>query len=85
MVGKINRNPAKIRRVCMTESVYKIIEVVGASKTDWSDAAKNAIETASKTLKDLRVAEVDKLDITVKDGKIENYRVRMKLSFKYHD
>ena len=65
-------------------SVYKIIELVGTSKKSWDDAAKNAIETASKTLKDLRIAEVVKLDVTVEEGKVTAYRSRLNVSFKYH-
>ncbi len=68
----------------MEESVYTIVELVGTSKTSWEDAAKNAVETASKTLEDLRVAEVIKLDMTVENGKITAYRARLNLSFKYH-
>jgi hypothetical protein len=65
-------------------SVYKIIELVGTSKKSWDDAAKNAIETAGKSLKDLRIAEVVKLDVTVEDGKVTAYRSRLNVSFKYH-
>ena len=68
----------------MEDSVYTIIELVGSSKTSWEDAAKNAIETASKSLEDLRVAEVIKLDVTVENGKVTGYRARLNLSFKYH-
>lgn len=64
-------------------SVYKVIEVIGTSKQSWEDAAKNAVETAGRKLRDLRVAEVVKADITVKDGKVQTYRVRVLLSFKY--
>jgi flavin-binding protein dodecin len=67
----------------MTESVYKIIELVGTSRSSWDDAAKNAVETASKTLKDLRIAEVTKLDLKIENGKLVAYRARVKLSFKY--
>lgn len=67
----------------MSESVYKVIELVGTSATSWEDAAKNAVETASKTLKDLRVAEITKLDMKVEGGKVTAYRARVKLSFKY--
>ncbi len=67
----------------MSGSVYKIIELVGTSKESWEDAAKTAIETASQTLRDLRVAEVNRLDVTIKDGKVDSYRVRLTLSFKY--
>ena len=68
----------------MEDSVYNIIELVGTSKTSWEDATKNAIEKASKTLEDLRVAEIVKLDVTVENGKITGYRARVNLSFKYH-
>jgi len=64
--------------------VYKVIELVGSSETSWEDAARLAVETASKTLQDLRVAEVIKQDVTIKDGKIDKYRVRLNVSFKYH-
>jgi len=64
--------------------VYKVIELVGCSDTSWEDAAREAVKTASKTLKDLRIAEVTRQDLTIKDGKVEEYRVRMKVSFKYH-
>jgi hypothetical protein len=68
----------------MAGSVYKIIELVGTSTKSWEDAAKVALETASKTLEDLRVAEVVKQDVTVENGKVTNYRVRLNISFKYH-
>jgi flavin-binding protein dodecin len=64
-------------------SVYKIIELVGTSTSSWADAAANAVKRASKTLRDLRVAEVSKLDIKVGKGGALTYRARMKLSFKY--
>jgi len=63
--------------------VYRVTEIIGTSKTSWEDAAKNAVETASKTLRDLRVAEVRKLDMTVDNGKVSAYRARVSLSFKY--
>ena len=65
------------------DSVYRVIDVVGTSKTSWEDAAKNAVETATKSLRDLRVAEVTKTDVKVEDGKIVAYRTRLQLSFKY--
>ena len=68
----------------MKESVYKIIEIVGTSPKSWEDAAKVAIETAAKTLEDLRVAEVVKQDVTIEKGKVTGYRVRLNISFKYH-
>jgi dodecin len=64
-------------------SVYKIIEIVGTSENSWEDAAKTAVETASKTLKDLRVAEVTKCDLKIEDGKVVAYRARVSVSFKY--
>lgn len=67
----------------MSESVYKVIELVGTSATSWEDAAKNAVETASKSLTDLRVAEITKLDMKVENGKVTAYRTRVNLSFKY--
>jgi len=67
----------------MTDSVYKIIDLVGTSATSWEDAAKNAVETASKSLRELRIAEVTKLDMKVEKGNVVAYRARVKLSFKY--
>jgi hypothetical protein len=66
-------------------SVYKIIEVIGTSPTSWEDAAKQAVETATKSLRDIRIAEVDRLDVRIEGGKVMEYRVRVKLSFKYED
>jgi flavin-binding protein dodecin len=68
----------------MEGSVYKIIEIVGTSPKSWEEAAKGAIETASKTLEDIRVAEVVKQDVTIEKGKVTGYRVRLTISFKYH-
>jgi dodecin len=65
------------------ESVYKVTEIIGTSTTSWDDAAKNAVETASGTLRDLRVAEVVKTDVTIEDGKVSEFRTRLQLSFKY--
>jgi flavin-binding protein dodecin len=67
----------------MDGSVYKIIEVVGTSKTSWEDAAKGAVDTAAKSVEDLRIAEVVKQDVTIENGKVTGYRVRLSLSFKY--
>jgi hypothetical protein len=67
----------------MAESIYKVIELIGTSTKSWEDAAKNAVETASKSLRDLRVAEITKLDLKVEDGKVAAYRARVSLSFKY--
>ena len=65
------------------DSVYRITELVGTSSKSWEDAAANAVKTASKTLRDLRIAEVTKLDIVVEDGGVTLYRARLALSFKY--
>lgn len=67
----------------MSESVYKVIELVGTSTESWEKAAQTAISAAGQSLRDLRVAEVEKLDMKVEDGKITAYRARVQLSFKY--
>ncbi len=67
----------------MAQSVYKIIELVGTSSKSWEDAAKSAVETAAKSLKDLRIAEVSELDMQIDKGKVVTYRARVKVSFKY--
>ncbi len=67
----------------MAESVYKVIELVGSSTESWEKAAKAAVETASKSLRDLRVAEVLELDMQLEDGKVLAYRAKVKVSFKY--
>lgn len=64
-------------------TVYKLVEVIGTSATSWEDAAKNAVETAAKTLRDLRIAEVVKMDMKVEGGKVRAFRTRVLLSFKY--
>ena len=66
----------------MSDSVYKVIELVGTSDESWEKAAQNAVETASKTLKNLRIAEISKLDMKVENGKVIAYRTRVSLSFK---
>lgn len=65
------------------EGVYKIVEVVGSSSTSWEEAARSAVKTASKSLRDLRVAEITKLDVKIDGGKITAFRARLSLSFKY--
>lgn len=67
----------------MAESVYKVIELVGTSPTSWEDAAKQAVETAGKSLRDLRIAEIGQLDMKIENGLVTAYRARVKLSFKY--
>jgi len=69
----------------MSESVYKIIELVGTSSESWEKAAAAAVETAAKTLHDLRIAEVVELDMQLEDGKVRTYRAKIRLSFKYRE
>ena len=64
-------------------AVYRVTEIIGTSPTSWEDAARSAVEIAAKSLRDLRVAEIDKLDMKVEDGKVVAYRARVSLSFKY--
>jgi flavin-binding protein dodecin len=67
----------------MPDAVYKIVEVVGVSEKSWEDAGRAAVETAAGSLRDLRVAEVTKLDLKIEDGKVAAFRTRVSLSFKY--
>jgi dodecin len=67
----------------MAESIYRVTEVIGTSTESWEAAAKNAVETAAKTLRDLRVGEVVRFDLTIEDGKVTSYRARVNISFKY--
>jgi flavin-binding protein dodecin len=67
----------------MADSVYRVTELVGTSTQSWEAAAKAAVETASKTLRDLRVAEVVRQDLTIENGKVSSYRIRLNVSFKY--
>ena len=69
----------------MPESVYKVIELVGTSTESWEKAARAAVDKASKTLRDLRVAEISQLDMPLENGKVLAYRAKVKLSFKYED
>ena len=73
------------RRKKMPGNTYKIIELVGTSDKSWEDAANNAVTQASKSLRDLRIAEITKLDMKIEDGKVAAYRARLSLSFKYHE
>jgi flavin-binding protein dodecin len=65
------------------EAVYRVTEVIGTSANSWEDAARNAVKVASKSLRDLRIAEISKLDVKIEDGKITQFRARLALSFKY--
>ena len=67
----------------MAESVYKVVEIIGTSPESWEKAARAAVETASKSLRDLRIAEVMAQDVVISGGKVEAYRTKLKLSFKY--
>ena len=85
----IGRSNEQIERNIMatkdksTESVYRVTEVIGTSAQSWEDAAKTAVQTAAGTLRDLRIAEVVKMDVKIEDGKLTEYRTRLQLSFKY--
>lgn len=67
----------------MSDNVYRVTEVIGTSAKSWEGAAQNAVETAARTIRDLRVAEATRFDVTIQDGKIADYRVRLDISFKY--
>jgi flavin-binding protein dodecin len=67
----------------MSDSVYRVTEVIGVSPDSWEAAAKNAVETAGRTVRDLRVAEATRFDVTIEDGRVSSYRVRLDISFKY--
>jgi len=74
---------SRSRGAVMSESVYRVTEVIGASPDSWEKAAANAAETAARSVRDLRVAEATRFDVTIQDGKISSYRVRLDISFKY--
>lgn len=74
---------AQAKKKSDTESIYKVIEIVGSSTVSWEDAAKKAVENASKSLRDLRVAEVKAQDLKIEDGKVVAYRTKLSVSFKY--
>jgi dodecin len=79
-------SPAPERRKAMAKSdnaVYRVTEVIGTSTNSWEDAARNAVKVASKSLRDLRIAEISKLDVKIENGKITQFRARLALSFKY--
>jgi flavin-binding protein dodecin len=67
----------------MADSVYRVTEVIGVSSESWEAAARNAVETAAGSVRDLRIAEVVREDVTIEDGKVTNFRVRLAISFKY--
>jgi dodecin len=83
-VRELRRNIHRERGVKeMADSVYRVTEVIGSSSESWEAAARQAVETAAQSVRDLRVAEVVRQDVTIENGKIANYRVRLDLSFKY--
>jgi hypothetical protein len=92
-IGDTMSNPVNVRapfgsvawEETMTDSLYKVIEIIGTSPQSWDLAAKSAVERAAKTLRELRVAEVVEQDIEIRNGKLEQYRVKLKVSFKYED
>jgi len=67
----------------MSDSVYRVTEIIGTSSESWAEAARSAVETAAQTIRDLRIAEATRFDVTIKDGKVAEYRVRLGISFKY--
>ena len=67
----------------MSESVYRVTEVIGTSPDSWEAAARNAVETAAQTVRDLRIAEATRFDVTIENGKVSSYRVRLDISFKF--
>jgi flavin-binding protein dodecin len=82
-IESIDEEKAMAKKAASAEGVYRVIDVVGSSDTSWEDAARNAVETAGKSLRDLRIAEVVKLDVKIEGGKVLAYRARLALSFKY--
>jgi hypothetical protein len=81
--GCSDESKIRLERRRAMDSIYKIIDVVGTSKSSWEEAAKNAVETAGKSLEDLRVGEVVKLDMVIDKNKVVAYRARVNISFKY--
>lgn len=69
----------------MSDSIYRVTEVIGTSTESWEDAARHAVETAAQSLRDLRVGEIVKLDVTIEDGHVTHYRARVNISFKYEE
>jgi hypothetical protein len=81
--ARLGHGSRKYGEILMADGVYRIVDVVGVSETSWEDAGRKAVETAAGSLRDLRVAEVTKLDMKVEDGKVAAFRTRVALSFKY--
>ena len=85
MIQPQNSKDDRVSKSASRKSVYRVTELIGTSEHSWEDAAKHAVETATKTLRDLRVAEVNKLDLVIGDGKVAAFRARVNLSFKYEE
>jgi dodecin len=81
--ARANKGDSVMAKKQADSGVYRVTEIIGTSPTSWEDAAKNAVETAAKSLRDLRIAEVSKLDVKIDNGKVVAYRARVSLSFKY--
>jgi flavin-binding protein dodecin len=81
-VRSARRGPQR-REEAVADSIYRVTEVIGTSTDSWEDAARHAVETAARTLRDLRVGEIVKLDVTIEDGRVTQYRARVNVSFKY--
>jgi flavin-binding protein dodecin len=81
--ARVAGSNVEYRRVDMADGVYRVTEVIGVSEQSWEVAARTAVETAAKTVRDLRIAEVVRQDVAIENGKIKNYRVRLAISFKY--
>ena len=81
--AKVDGDKIEERTVVMSNGVYRVTEVIGVSSESWEAAARSAVETAGKTVRDLRIAEVLRQDVAIENGKIKNYRVRLAISFKY--
>jgi flavin-binding protein dodecin len=79
-VSNVNVDP---RGAEMSDSVYRVTEVIGVSPDSWEAAARNAVETAAQTVRDIRIAEATRFDVTIQEGKVSSYRVRLDISFKY--
>jgi dodecin len=81
--GTLVDGKTSLRGVDMADSVYRVTQVIGTSADSWEAAARNAVETAGRTVRDLRVAEVDQLDVTIENGRVTTYRAKLNISFKY--